>query len=1125
MKMSRSRRILLIEDQPTDAGLITVLLRVGKSVTDTAPPTVVWAKTLAEAKAETERDTPDVILLDLNLPDSHGIATIEAVHRWFPDTPIVVLTADEDVGLSIKALEAGAQDYLIKGDFDPKDLARTLRHALARSQLEERVRLQEIALSAAPNAIVITDPHDRIQWINPAFTALTGFTLADAVGRTRDELAASPAAADPPAAAPALPGPGYEPGSMPGDSTSGEFVQKRKDGSRYDEERRVTPVRDRHGHILHHVAVCQDITERKRTEALFKAINALQASFIAGEKLGASFGTMLEMCLSLTDSAFGFIGEVQRRDDHTPYLKIHAISNIAWNEETRRLYGTLDQGGLELTRIDSLFGTVLTSATTVIANSPDTDPRRGGLPPGHPPLHAFAGMPIFGAEIGVAVIGLANRPGGYDESVTGFLAPLLSACGSVIADHRAKQLLRANQQRLATLLASIQDMVLIIGSDGLVLDHHTPDPTTLGADQSPRPGQHYRDMLPGNVSKLLDDALAGIEHNGEVREFEYVLYLSSGEHHFHATVNKLLDSGSTPEGFVVIIHDITQRVRSESSLRIAATAFESQECMMITDAKHSIRSVNPSFTRTTGYDSSEVVGLTPGILDPRQHDGEFLEAMWDCAASFGSWQGEVHARRKSGETFSAWLSITAVHNRHGTITDYVCALADITDRKLAEERIRYLAYYDMLTHLPNRRLLIDRLKQALLARRHNGREGALFFIDLDHFKNLNDTLGHDTGDMLLKDVAARILTCVRESDTVARLGGDEFVVMLEGLSTHPDEAANRAEAIAQKILVALNQPYALMHHEYHITSSIGVTMFSDLADTVDELLKRADLAMYQAKAAGRNTIRFFNPQMQANIEARSLLETDLRHALAANEFSLHYQAQIDLDGTVTGAEALLRWVHPIRGPISPDKFIPLAEDTGIIIALGQWVLDTACAQLAAWHSQPEMRHLTLSVNVSVRQFRHAQFVDQVIGAINKANIPADRLKLELTESLLLDDLESAVATMTALRSHGVAFSLDDFGTGYSSLAYLKRLPLEQLKIDKSFVRDILADPNDEIIARTIVALGHSLGLTVIAEGVETAEQHAMLARQGCNAFQGYLFARPAPAEAFDPAPRFKPPAA
>lgn len=1120
MKMSRSRRILLVEDQPADAGLITVLLRVGKSVTDTAAPTVIWARSLAEAKAETERDTPDVILLDLSLPDSRGIATIETVHGWFPDTPIVVLTAHEDVGLSIRALEAGAQDYLVKGDFDPKDLARTLRHALARSQLEERVRLQEIALNAAPNAIVITDPHDRIQWINPAFTTMTGFTLADSVGRTRDDLAAIANGDEP--SAPDTPELGLHAKPISAGDTSGEFVRQRKDGSRYDEEHRVTPVRDRHGHLLHHVAVCQDITERKRTEALFKAINALQTSFIAGKKLGESFGRMLEMCLSLTDSEFGFIGEVERREDDTPYLKIHAISNIAWNDETRRLYDTLEQGGLELTRIDSLFGAVLTSATTVIANSPGTDPRSGGLPPGHPPLHAFAGLPIFGAGEFVAVIGLANRPAGYDESVAGFLKPLLSACGSVIADHRAKQLLRANQQRLATLLASIQDMVLIISSEGLILDHHTADPSMLGADSAPQPGQNYRAVLPANVAKQLDEALASIRRDGDPREFEYVLYLSSGEHHFHATANKLLDSGSSPEGFVVIIHDITQRVRSESSLRIAATAFESQECMMITDAKHSIRSVNPSFTRTTGYDSSDVVGLTPGILDPKQHDGEFLEAMWDCAASFGSWQGEVHARRKNGETFPAWLSITAVHNRHGTITDYVCALADITDRKLAEERIRYLAYYDMLTHLPNRRLLIDRLKQALLARRHTGREGALFFIDLDHFKNLNDTLGHDTGDMLLKDVAARILTCVREADTVARLGGDEFVVMLEGLSMHPDDAVNRAEAIAQKVLATLNEPYELMHHEYHITPSIGVTMFSDLADTVDELLKRADLAMYQAKAAGRNTIRFFNPQMQANIEARSLLEADLRHALAANEFALHYQAQIDLDGTVTGAEALLRWVHPIRGAISPEKFIPLAEDTGIIITLGQWVLDTACAQLATWHRQPDLSHLTLSVNVSARQFRHTAFVDQVIGAIKKASIPAEKLKLELTESLLLDDLESAVATMTALRKQGVTFSLDDFGTGYSSLSYLKRLPLEQLKIDKSFVRDILTDPNDEVIARTIVALGHSLGLTVIAEGVETTEQHALLAQQGCNAFQGYLFARPVPVEAFDASPRTRP---
>ena len=543
---------------------------------------------------------------------------------------------------------------------------------------------------------------------------------------------------------------------------------------------------------------------------------------------------------------------------------------------------------------------------------------------------------------------------------------------------------------------------------------------------------------------------------------------------------------------------------------------------MITDARHRVRSVNQAFTRTTGLAPAEAVGRVPNLIDPRAHDAEFQEAMWDCAAQFGSWQGEVQLCRRNAESFPVWLSIAAVRNRHGMITDYVCAFSDITDRKLAEERIRYLAYYDMLTHLPNRRLLIERLKQALIARRGNGREGALLFIDLDHFKNLNDTLGHDTGDTLLKDAATRIQACVRDSDTVARFGGDEFVVMLEALGNTPEEATPRAEAIATKIHAALTAPYHLLHQDYHITPSIGVTMFFDLADTVDELLKRADLAMYQAKAAGRNTIRFFSPEMQASLEARSLLEADLRHALAGGEFVLHYQAQVDRTGLVTGAEALLRWIHPMRGAIAPDNFIPLAEDTGIILKLGDWVLRTACAQLAEWLRTPATSSLTLSVNVSVKQSRHPDFVDEVLAAFAASGVPADHLKLELTESLLLDDLEAAIATMGALKAHGVRFSLDDFGTGYSSLSYLKRLPLEQLKIDKSFVRDILTDPNDEVISRTIVALAHSLGLSVIAEGVETPAQCALLLQQGCEAFQGYLFARPVSAAEFDPRPRSLP---
>ena len=385
--------------------------------------------------------------------------------------------------------------------------------------------------------------------------------------------------------------------------------------------------------------------------------------------------------------------------------------------------------------------------------------------------------------------------------------------------------------------------------------------------------------------------------------------------------------------------------------------------------------------------------------------------------------------------------------------------------------------------------------------------GALLFIDLDDFKTLNDTLGHLIGDQLLKQVAQRLTACAGEGDTVARLGGDEFLMILGNLGRRASEAAGAARMFAEKILVALKPAYQLGSLVHHSTASIGATLFKGDAISVSELMKQTDLTMYQAKAAGRNKFIFFDPAMQAAVKARAQMEEDLRQSLLANEFSLHYQAQIAGE-QLTGAEVLLRWQHPQRGRVSPADFIPLAEATGLILPLGRWVLETACRQLALWAAQPALAHLTLAVNVSAHQFRLPDFVDQVLAVLKETGADPQRLKLELTESLLVDNVQDIVEKMFALKARGVGFSLDDFGTGYSSLSYLKRLPLDQLKIDQSFVRDVLIDPNDAAIARTVVALAQNLGLGVIAEGVETAAQRDFLISAGCHVYQGYFFSRP-----------------
>jgi diguanylate cyclase (GGDEF)-like protein/PAS domain S-box-containing protein len=577
-----------------------------------------------------------------------------------------------------------------------------------------------------------------------------------------------------------------------------------------------------------------------------------------------------------------------------------------------------------------------------------------------------------------------------------------------------------------------------------------------------------------------------------------------------------VDSANTLSITLAELFARQQLKRADADLRIAATAFESQEGMVITSAEGRVLKINKAFTEITGYASEEAIGQNPRFLRSGRQDAAFYAAMWGEIGRSGSWRGEIWNRRKSGEAYPEWLSITAVKGDDGQVTHYVGTFTDITQRKTAEEEIKHLAFYDQLTELPNRRLMMDRLERALASCARQRWQGALILIDLDNFKALNDTFGLAVGDQLLIEVATRLTSCIRTGDTVARLGGDEFVVILENLEAGT-KAAVQAEAVATKIRAKLGQPYLLevtldgagmSTHNHHCTSSMGITLFHDLSVSVDELMKRADTAMYQAKAAGRNTLLFFDPEMQATVKARAAAEADLRTAVEEGQFLLYYQPQVDHVGRVTGAEALVRWQHPLRGLVAPAEFIPLAEETGLILPLGHWVMHTACTQLGAWSKHSDTAELVLAVNVSARQFALPNFVEEVLGLIDQTAARPDRLKLELTESLLLENAEDTIAKMHALKARGVSFSLDDFGTGYSSLAYLKRLPLDQLKIDQSFVRDLLVDPNDAVIARTVLALGKSFGLSVIAEGVETSTQWDFLARNGCLAYQGNLFSRP-----------------
>jgi diguanylate cyclase (GGDEF)-like protein/PAS domain S-box-containing protein len=625
----------------------------------------------------------------------------------------------------------------------------------------------------------------------------------------------------------------------------------------------------------------------------------------------------------------------------------------------------------------------------------------------------------------------------------------------------------------------------------------------------------HPDFRAAHEACLVDDEKAW-QGSGMSLFKETILDEGGRSRHFEVRKIPVFDESGGRQSLVIIGRDVTEQKNTEEALRIAATAFESQQGMAITNEQREILRVNKAFTAITGYSDEEAVGQTPRFLSSGRHDSAFYAAMTQSLETSGAWQGEIWNRRKDGEIYPEWLTISAVKDHAALTTHYVAIFNDISERVKAQAQIDTLAFYDPLTQLPNRRLLLDRLDQALHVSTRHARKSALLFVDLDNFKTLNDTLGHFQGDTLLVQVAQRLKTCIREGDTIARLGSDEFVVMLEDLSEDDIEAATQAETVGEKILNAFVPDFTLESGVHHSTPSIGVTLYGGAAlEGSEQPLKRAELAMFQAKAAGRNTLRFFDARMQADVSAHAALEADLREAVVKQQFLLHYQPQVVGTGHIIGVEALVRWQHPSRGIVSPAQFIPLAEESGLIFPIGQWVLETACAQLAAWSTQPKLACLTIAVNVSARQFKQSDFVDSVLATLARTGATPKLLKLELTESMLVDDVEAIIAKMGALKAHGIGFSLDDFGTGYSSLAYLKRLPLDQLKIDQGFIRNIVTDSNDSAIAKMVIVLAESLGLSVIAEGVELQAQADFLAHMGCHAYQGYLFSKPVPLDAFE----------
>lgn len=689
---------------------------------------------------------------------------------------------------------------------------------------------------------------------------------------------------------------------------------------------------------------------------------------------------------------------------------------------------------------------------------------------------------------------------------------LLGAMLQAIEDHmRLERALATSESRLRAITHANPDLVMVLDEDGRYLEVISHNEKLLVVDAKTLLGKRMHDVMPTDIADRFLQVIRTTLTQNTPQTIEYSLQTLAGERVFEGRCQAIEEPLSDRPAVLFLARDISAQNAAEQEKRIAAIAFEAQQGMVITDADSIILRVNKAFTEITGYDESDVVGKHTRMLGSGRQPAAFYKAMWDDLLKTGRWQGEVWNRRKNGEVYPQALSINAVRDEDGQVTHYVASLTDISVRKSTEAEIRTLAFYDQLTQLPNRRLLMDRLAQALGLSTQTGRFGALMFVDLDDFRDINDLLGHHNGDIVLQQAGRRLSNTASEAgeaNTVARFGGDEFVVLLEELADDAEAASIAARRIAESALSALQVPYLLDGQTRKSGASVGIVIFNDHEQAIDELLRQADLAMNEAKHSGKNKLCFYDPIMQETVTNRLRLEEDIRKSIEAGEFELRYQPQYLDSGEMTGVEALVRWRHPSRGLIAPDQFIHVAERAGLMPALGLQVLDMACEQLARWARHEHTANLTIAVNVSAQQLYHDRFIDKVLETLGRSGAPADHLTLELTESMLLDDMEEAIERMRMLRSHGIRFSIDDFGTGYSSLAYLQRLPVDQLKIDRSFVQDLPHRTSSLAIVRAIIALSNALGLRVIAEGVELKAQQRTLEENGCHQFQGFLFGRP-----------------
>ncbi len=917
--------------------------------------------------------------------------------------------------------------------------------------------LYQAIIESSEDAILAQSLDGIILGWNNGAEKLYGYTAAEAVGRSINFLVP--------------PGRQGELEAIYARAARGERVKHietervAKDGTPLDISLTVSPLKDAEGNVVGVSAIGRDITERKRTRKhLEESASKYRAIFdTASDGIfihDAQTGAILDINPAVT-AMYGFTAEEAR--------------------------------GLSLGDYSSCQGEFTLSAASGLISKAST---------GSPQLFEWQARDKFGRQFWVEV---SLRQGNIDGKEC-----VLAWVRDISERKQADEALRLSEETFRSIVDSSPTAMYFyqLEPDGtLVLTGANPASEKLtGLDRAALVGKTIGEAFPGLTETPYPELYRKVA-TGEIGPQAYEISYQDGRLFGVYAVN-VFRTG--PNVIAVDFYDITERKRAEEDRELAAKVFQnSSEGIAVTDIAGRIQRVNPGFTAITGYSAEEVVGQTPRVLKSDRHTPEFYKNMWGQLLSQGKWSGEIWNRRKSGEAYPEWLTISAVKDAKGVVTHYVSTFHDITETKRQQEAIEYLANHDALTGLPNRMLLDDRLEVSLGQTMRRGGKLALLYLDLDNFKHINDSLGHAVGDLLLQELAGRLLLAVRAVDTVSRRGGDEFIIVLPEISG-PQDAVH----VCQRIFETLRNPFRIQENVLFTTISIGVALFPDDAADTGTLIKNADMAMYRAKKSIGNAFHFFAAEMDTRAQRRMSLESRLRLAVELDELELYYQPVVDMHtGMITGAEALIRWWRD-GSLIPPDEFIPLAEETGIILPMGAWVLATACRQAREWRRQG-FPPLTLSVNISGEQFRQGNFNTMVAGILQTYEVVPDMLHLEITESVLMINLSTTAERLQALRDMGVKIMLDDFGTGYSSLAYLKRLPVDGLKIDRSFVRELPLDSDSQAIILSIISLARGLKLGLVAEGVETSEQLDYLRGQGCRLMQGYIASRPVPAADFE----------